>query len=236
MAMAEETESKGIAELSDMSNTRKEIHLKKGTDTSYIFGYQDAAMNDTSTKGPDQVALAITEDRRKNLSQFDLAYIDVGGEEVLAAFDTCSTATLIHRELVDEGKLKVTETTDNADINGIGGVAKGRVVELNLESITCVKTIVIKTTVVDEMMNLRKKQENRFSLLRKENADALKKKKGFEKVTKENFQQLIALFLAAMSSSSKTMSLSLSVRPLVRAFVRVLFLVYLFISSIDQVC
>ena len=72
--MAEETESKGIAELSDMSNTRKEIHLKKGTDTSYIFGYQDAAMNDTSTKGPDQVALAITEDRRKNLSQFDLTY------------------------------------------------------------------------------------------------------------------------------------------------------------------
>ena len=48
-----------------MNDTRKEIHLKKGTDTSDIFGYQDAAMNDTSTKGPDQVALAITEDRRK---------------------------------------------------------------------------------------------------------------------------------------------------------------------------
>ena len=90
--------------------------------------------------------------------------------------------------------MKVTETTDNADINGIGGVAKGRVVELNLESITCVKTIVIKATVVDEMMNLRKKHENRFSLLRKDNADALKKKKGFEKVTKENFQQLIPSF------------------------------------------
>ena len=58
MAMAEETESKGIAELSDMSNNRKEIHLKKGTDTSDIFGYQDAAMNDTSTKEPDQAALA----------------------------------------------------------------------------------------------------------------------------------------------------------------------------------
>ena len=132
--------------------------------------------------------------------------------------------------------MKVTETTDNADINGIGGVAKGRVVELNLESRTGVKTIVIKATVVDEIMNLQKKHENRFSQLTKESADALKKKKGFEKVTKENFQQLIALFLAAMSSSSKTMSLSLSVRPLVRAFVRVLFLVYLFISSIDQVC
>ena len=86
--------------------------------------------------------------------------------------------------------MKVTEDTDDAEINGIGGVAKGRVVELNLESRTGVKTIVIKATVVDEIMNLRKKHENRFSLLRKENADALKKKKGFEKVTKENFQQV----------------------------------------------
>ena len=86
--------------------------------------------------------------------------------------------------------MKVTETTDNADINGIGGVAKGRVVELNLESRTGVKTIVIKATVVDEIMNLQKKHENRFSQLTKESADALKKKKGFEKVTKENFQQV----------------------------------------------
>ena len=35
------------------------------------------------------------------MSQFDLAYIDVSGEEVLAAFDSCSTSTLIHRELTD---------------------------------------------------------------------------------------------------------------------------------------
>ena len=63
MAMAEETESKGIAELSDMNDTRKEIHLKKGTDTSDIFGYQDTEMNDSNTEGLDQVALAIIEDR-----------------------------------------------------------------------------------------------------------------------------------------------------------------------------
>ena len=78
----------------------------------------------------DQVTLVVTEDRRKNTSQFDLAYIDVGGIEVLAAFDTCSTATLIHRELIDEGQLEVTETTNNSNINGIGGVAKGRVVAI----------------------------------------------------------------------------------------------------------
>ena len=52
MAMAEETESKGIAELSDMNDTRKEIRLKKGTDTSDIFRYQDKEMNASSTEGP----------------------------------------------------------------------------------------------------------------------------------------------------------------------------------------
>ena len=61
---------------------------------------------------------------------------------------------------------------------------------MSLESRTGVKTIVIKATVVDEIMNLQKKHENRFSQLTIESADALKKKKGFEKVTKENFQQV----------------------------------------------
>ena len=147
-------------------------------------------MNESSTEGPEQVALAIIEDRRKNLSQFDLAYIDVGGEEVLAAFDTCSTATLIHHELIDEGKVKVAETADDAEINGIGGVAKGRIVVLNLESRIGAKTIIVKATVVDEITTLQEKNEDRFSLLTKESADALKKKRGFERVTKENFQQV----------------------------------------------
>ena len=131
MAMAEESESRGRAELDDMNNARKEIHLKRGTDTSDIFGYMDK-------EEPEQVALAVVEDRRKNISQFDLAYIDVDGQEVLAAFDTCSTTTLIHRELVEGGKIKVTGTKDDAEINGIGGIAKGRV-------------------VVDEITTLRKK-------------------------------------------------------------------------------
>ena len=52
----------------------------------------------------------------------------------MAAFDSCSTATLIHRELVHEGKLKVTDTTSNSNINGIGGIAKGKVVDIELES------------------------------------------------------------------------------------------------------
>ena len=76
-------------------------------------------MNETNSGETDHVALGITEDRRKNISQFDLAYIDVGGEEVLAAFDSCSTATLMYREIIDDGKLEVTETSSSSNINGI---------------------------------------------------------------------------------------------------------------------
>ena len=165
MAMSEEIETRGMAELDNMVETAKEIHLIQGTDVSDIFGYQNTSVNNADDEETNQVALAITEDRRKNISQFDLAYIDVDGKEVLAAFDTCSTGTLIHRELVDEGKLKVTETTNNANINGIGGIARGKVVELELESRNREKTIVITATVVDEIMNLQRKHGDRFNQL-----------------------------------------------------------------------
>ena len=56
----------------------------------------NTALNGNNNGEINQVTLGITEDRRNNIYQFDLAYIDVGGEEVLAAFDSCSTATLIH--------------------------------------------------------------------------------------------------------------------------------------------
>ena len=74
-------------------------------------------------------------------------------------------------------KIKVTETEDDAEINGIGGIAKGRVVVLELENRFGDKTIIIKATVVDEIMTLRNKNQDRFSLLTKESANALKKKK-----------------------------------------------------------
>ena len=167
-----------------MNDARKEIHLKRGTDTSDIFGYADK-------EEPEQVALAVVEDRRKNISQFDLAYIDVDGQEVLAAFDTCSTTTLIHRELVEGGKIKVTETKDDAEISGTGGVAKGRVVTLELSNRFGTKKIIIKASVVDEITTLRKKDKNRFDLLTKESADADKHKKGYENVTKQNFQLVL---------------------------------------------
>ena len=61
MIMAEKSESRGREELDDMNDARKEIHLKRGTDTSDIFGYMDK-------EEPEQVALAVVEDRRKNIS------------------------------------------------------------------------------------------------------------------------------------------------------------------------
>ena len=143
-------------------------------DIANIFGYQSPKMPKDNEGETDQVTLGVTEDRRKNISQFDLAYIDVGGVAVLAAFDTCSTATLIHRELIEEGKLEVTETSSNSNINGIGGGAKGKVVAVKLENQNGDKSIMIHASIVDEIMTLQRKNEQRFNELTKSSAEALK--------------------------------------------------------------
>ena len=132
-----------------MNDARKEIHLKRGTDTSDIFGYLDKSE-------PEQVALAVVEDRRKNIAQFDLAYIDVDEQEILGAFDTCSTTTLILRELVEQGRIRVTETQDDSKISGIGGVTKGRFVSIELTNKSGTR-IKIKASVVDEIATLKRK-------------------------------------------------------------------------------
>ena len=80
-----------------MIQARKEIHLKQGSDITDIFGYQGSKLNKADGDETEQVTLGVTEDRRKNIPQFNLAYIDISREEVLAAFDSCSTSTLIHR-------------------------------------------------------------------------------------------------------------------------------------------
>ena len=86
--LVDESESRGEKELDDINDAQKQIHLKRGADTSDIFGY-------INTNVSEQVALAVVENRRDNLAQFDLAYIDIDGLEVLAAFDSCSSTTLI---------------------------------------------------------------------------------------------------------------------------------------------
>ena len=148
MLMADESESRGEEELNDMNDARKEIHLKRGADTSNIFGYM-------SRNESEQVTLAVVEDRRNNMAQFDLAYIDVDGHEILAAFDSCSSATLIHRELTEEGDIQVERTTENSKIAGIGGTSDGKVVSLVLSGRDG-RQIRINASIVEEIATIKR--------------------------------------------------------------------------------
>ena len=65
MTVTEETETKGVAELNDMVETRKEIHLKQGTEITNIFPCQSTTVNGTNSGETNQVTLGITDDRRK---------------------------------------------------------------------------------------------------------------------------------------------------------------------------
>ena len=99
MTIPEETETNGVAVPHDMIQTRIGIHLKQEADITDTFGYQNTKLLEDYVGETEQVTLGITEDRRRNMSKFDIAYVN--GQEVLAAFDSCSTSTLIHRELTD---------------------------------------------------------------------------------------------------------------------------------------
>ena len=182
MMMADESESRGEKELNDMNDARKQIHLKRGADTSNIFGYINA--NDS-----EQVALAVVEDRRDNLAQFDLAYIDIDGHEILAAFDSCSSTTLIERELTEERDIQFERTDEKSKIAGIGGTTDGKVVSLVLSSRDG-RQIRINASIVEEIATIKKKDTNRFELLTRESAEAVRRIKGYEHVTEDNFQRV----------------------------------------------
>ena len=69
-------------------------------------------------------------------------------------------------------------------------MAKGRDVAINLENQNRDKSIVIHATVVDEIMTLQRKNEQRFNELTRLSAEALKNRKGFSGITEDNFQQV----------------------------------------------
>ena len=148
MIMADESESRGEKELGDINDARKLIHLKRGADTADIFGYINANVTE-------QVALAVVEDRRNNLAQFDLAYIDINGHEVLAAFDSCSSTTLIERELIEEKDLQFEQTNEKSKIAGIGGTTDGKIVSLVLSS-SDGRQIRINASIVEEIATIKK--------------------------------------------------------------------------------
>ena len=173
-------ESSSEKELDDMNDTRKEIHIKRSTDTMDIFGYTDQ-------DGPEQTALVVVEDRRNNEAQFDLAYVDVDGEEILTAFDSCSNTTLIHKELIEEGKVKVMKTQDSSNIKGIGGTAKGKVVSMDITNRYGTRAR-INASVVNEIATIKKKDKARFDSLTEESAEEVRRKEEYENITKNNFQ------------------------------------------------
>ena len=151
MMMADDSESRGERELDDINDARKQIHLKRGTDTSDIFGY-------IGTNTDTQVALAVVEDRRENLAQFDLAYIDINGHEVLAAFDSCSSTTLIERVLSEEKDIQFEKTDEKSKIAGIGGMTDGKIVSLVLSGRDgrCIR---INASIVEEIATIKEKDK-----------------------------------------------------------------------------
>ena len=178
MTVDEEAESSSEKELDEMNSVRKEIHIKTNMDIMDFFSYMN-------TK--EQTTLVVVEDRRNNEAQFDLAYADVDGEEILTAFDSCSNTTLIHKELINEDKVKVLKTEESSNIKGIGGTAKGKVVEFEVTNRYGTRAR-IKASVVDEITTIKNKDKNRYEKLKNESAEEVKKVKGYENATADNFQ------------------------------------------------
>ena len=105
-----------------MSSVRKEIQINTGQDPMETFDEIE------------HTTLLVVEDRRNNEAQFDLAYINIDGNKILTTFDNCSNTTLIHKDLIHEGKIQVLKTEESSSIKGIGGTAKGKVVEFEISN------------------------------------------------------------------------------------------------------
>ena len=175
MLVDEEVESNSEQELDDMNSVRKEIQIKTNRDPMSAFDLME------------HTTLVVVEDRRNNEAQFDLAYTNIDNEEILTAFDNCSNTTLIHKDLINEGKIQVLKTEENSSIKGIGGTAKGKVVEFEITNRVGTR-IRIKASVVDEIANIKNKDVERYKKLIYDSTEEVKKVKGYEKATINNFQ------------------------------------------------
>ena len=108
ITVPEKTEQECTAILNDMGQTHRGIHLKHRSDMGNIFAcYRTLLSKNNNEEENEQVTLGIKEDTRENTSQFDLAYVKISGQKVLTAFDNASTSTLLHCELVEEGKIEI---------------------------------------------------------------------------------------------------------------------------------
>ena len=94
-----------------------------------------------------------------------------------------------HTPRTDRGNIEVQRSTENSKIASIGGIANGKIVSLILSGRDG-RQIKINASIVDEIATLKKKDKNRFEMLMRESADAVRRIKGYENVTENNFQQV----------------------------------------------
>ena len=125
----------------------------------------------------EHTTLLVVEDRRNNEAQFDLAYTNIDGNKILTTFDNCSNTTLIHKDLIHEGKIQVLRTEESSSIKGIGGTAKGKVVEFEISNREGTR-VRIKASVVDKIAIVPPKDEQRYKELIHDSIKEVRKAKG----------------------------------------------------------
>ena len=177
MQVGEDTESTSEKLLENLNSVRKEIQINTEQDLAEVL------------TDIEHTSLLVVEDRRNNKAQFDLAYTNIDGEKVLTTFDNCSNATLILEDLIKEDRIKVLHTEESSNIEGIGGAAKGKVVEFEISN-RFGKRIRIKASVVDKIAFVPPLQQENYKELIDASVQEVRKAKGFENATADNFQMV----------------------------------------------
>merc|ERR1711872_549252 len=176
MQVGKDTEFTSEKVMENYNSVRKEIQINTEQGLAEILN--NIEQNTT---------LIVVEDRRNNKAQFDLAYTNIDGEKVLTTFDNCSNVTLILEELIKEKRIKVLHTEESSNIEGIGGAARGKVVEFEISN-RFGKRIRIKASVVDKIVFVPPLQQEKYNELIDASVQEVRKAKGFENATADNFQ------------------------------------------------
>ena len=175
MQVGEDKESTSKKVKENYNNVRKEIQINT------------EELNEAFDNISQNTSLLVVEDRRNNKAQFDLAYTNIDGEKVLTTFDTCSNVTLILEDLIKEKRIKVLHTEESSNIEGVGGAARGKVVEFEISN-RFGKRIRIKASVVDKIATVPFVQQNEYNELIEASVQEVRKAEGFENTTADNFQ------------------------------------------------
>ena len=107
VTIPEEVETNDVTEVHYKNHTDTGAQLKQEVDITDAIGHQNIRLILDYAEKTEEVAERDTKDTLGNMSQIDTTYVN--GQEVLTAFDSCSSLTLIHHEL--------TVTSDNSNIN-----------------------------------------------------------------------------------------------------------------------